>query len=116
MESPCPPSTKAVTFSTLTFSSSAMKARKRAESSTPAMPITRSRGKPLILYAACAMASSGLETTIRMQFVAAHAGLARNAGGDDDNVGVRGVFVLVGTEHVRVALLDGHGFQQVEPL
>ena len=31
------------------------------------MPITRSRGKPLILYAACAMASSGFETMIRMQ-------------------------------------------------
>src|SRR5438034_724859 len=37
MVSPWPPSTKAVTFSTDTFSSRAMKVRKRAESSTPAL-------------------------------------------------------------------------------
>ncbi len=49
MVSPCPPRTNAVTFSTLTPSSMAMKARKRAESSTPAMPMTRLREKPLIL-------------------------------------------------------------------
>ena len=69
------------------------------------------------MYAACAIASSGLETMIRMQFgeycddladhvlhdlvvgveqvVAAHAGLARNAGGDDDDVGIRCVGVVV---------------------
>ena len=45
-----------------------MNVRKRAESSTPAMPITRSRGKPAFLYAVCAIASSGLATMIRMQF------------------------------------------------
>ena len=38
----------------------------RAESSTPAMPMTRFFEKPLTLKAACAMASSGLVTTIRM--------------------------------------------------
>ncbi len=47
MVSPCPPSTNAWTFSTETFSSMAMKVRMRAESRTPAMPTTRSRGKPL---------------------------------------------------------------------
>ena len=41
MVSPWPPITTAVTFSTETFSSCAMKVRKRALSSTPAMPITR---------------------------------------------------------------------------
>ena len=41
MVSPWPPMTTAVTFSTETFSSCAMKVRKRAESSTPAMPMTR---------------------------------------------------------------------------
>ncbi len=60
--SPCPPSTNAVTSSTDTCSSIAMKVRMRAESSTPAMPITRSRGNPLSRYTACDIASSGLAT------------------------------------------------------
>ena len=50
------------------------------------------------------------------QVVAAHAGLARNAGGDDHDVGVGGVGVIVGAEHVGVALFDGHGLQQIETL
>ena len=84
------------------------------------------------------MASSGLETMMRMQFgeccttlpttslhdfvvgveqvVAAHAGLARNSGGDDDDVGVGGVGVVVGAEDGGIALLDGHGLEQVETL
>ena len=49
MVSPWPPSTKAWVFSTDTFSSMAMKALKRAESSTPAMPMTRLAGNPLYL-------------------------------------------------------------------
>ena len=44
-----------------------MKVRKRAVSSTPAMPSTRFRGKPLMASASCAMASTGLLTTMRMQ-------------------------------------------------
>ena len=47
MVSPWPPSTNAWMFSTDTLSSIAMKVRMRAESSTPAMPTTRSRGNPL---------------------------------------------------------------------
>jgi hypothetical protein len=47
MVSPCPPRTNAETFSTDTFNSMAMKVRIRAESSTPAMPITLSRGNLL---------------------------------------------------------------------
>ena len=84
------------------------------------------------------MASSGFETTIKMQFgeyftafgdhilhdvvvgveqvVAAHARLARNTGRDHDDVRVRGVGVVVGPDDERIALLDGHGFEQVEPL
>ena len=50
------------------------------------------------------------------QVVAAHAGLARNAGGDDDDVGVGGGGVVVGAGDVDVALFDGHGFEQVERL
>ena len=46
MVSPWPPSTSAVTSCTETPSSQATKARKRAESSTPAMPTTRFFGKP----------------------------------------------------------------------
>ena len=45
-----------------------MKQRMRAESSTPAIPITRSRGKPETRRATSHIASSGLETTTRMQF------------------------------------------------
>ena len=40
-----------------------MNVRKRAVSSTPAMPMTRSRGNPLTTLATWAMASSGLLTT-----------------------------------------------------
>ncbi len=47
--SPWPPSTNAWTFSTDTPSSFAMKERMRAESRTPAMPMTRSRGNLLNL-------------------------------------------------------------------
>ena len=42
--SPWPPSTMACTFSMETSRASQMNVRMRAESSTPAMPITRSRG------------------------------------------------------------------------
>ena len=38
----------------------------RAESSTPAMPITRFFEKPLTLNAACAIASSGFVTMIKI--------------------------------------------------
>ena len=63
MESPCPPSTMACTFSTDTLSSAATKARSRAASKAPAMPITRSRGNLLTLYATYVMTSSGFVTT-----------------------------------------------------
>src|SRR5208337_4019441 len=48
------------------------------------------------------------------QVVAAHAGLARNSGGDDDDVGVGGVGIVVGAENGGIALLDRHGLEQVE--
>ena len=48
------------------------------------------------------------------QVVAAHAGLARNAGGDDDDVRGGGVGVVLGADDAGVALLDRHGFEQVE--
>jgi hypothetical protein len=50
------------------------------------------------------------------QIVAAHSRLARNARGDHDNVGVRRGRVVVRAGHVHVALLDRHGFQQIESL
>ena len=43
-----------------------MKVRKRAVSSTPAIPTTRARGNLLTSCASCAIASSGLLTTIRI--------------------------------------------------
>ena len=48
------------------------------------------------------------------QVVAAHAGLAGNAGGDDHDVGVGRGGVVVGAGDGHVALFDGHGLQQVE--
>ena len=39
----------------------------RAESSTPAIPITLSRGSPLFRYTTCAIASRGLVTGMMMQ-------------------------------------------------
>src|SRR6185312_1897579 len=48
------------------------------------------------------------------QVIAAHTGLARNSGGDNDDVGVGGVGVIVGAEDVGIALLDRHGLEQVE--
>ena len=65
--SPWPPRTNAWTLSTDTLSSMAMKVRIRAESRMPAIPITRSRGKPLRRYTAWHIASSGLATGTMMQ-------------------------------------------------
>ena len=45
-----------------------MKVRKRAESSTPAMPRTRSGGNPERFHASWTIASSGLVTRIRIAF------------------------------------------------
>src|SRR4029079_14058089 len=58
--SPWPPSTKAVTSSTLTLNSSARKWRKRALSSTAGMPTTRLWGRPENSRSAHTIASSGL--------------------------------------------------------
>ncbi len=64
--SPWPPSTNAWVSSTETPSSPAMNIRKRAESSTPAIPRTRSRGKADACIATWHIASSGFVTTIRI--------------------------------------------------
>src|SRR6185437_14777254 len=48
------------------------------------------------------------------QIVAAHARLPRNAGGDDHDVRVGGIGVIVGAENVRVPLFDRHRFQEIE--
>ena len=116
MSSPWPPRTNECTFSTETFNSAATKVLMRAESSTPAMPSTRFFGKPLTLKAACAMASSGFVTTIKIalgesfhdllddafdhfvvrlqKIVAAHARLARESRGDHDDVAVLGAVIV----------------------
>ena len=66
--SPWPPSTIAVTLVTETFSSSAMKVRKRAVSRTPAMPMTRVLGNFETWNAVQHIASSGFVTRIRIAF------------------------------------------------
>ncbi len=64
MSSPCPPSSRACTSSTLQPTSAARKLRKRAVSSTPAWPITLCGANPLAFQATYTIASSGLLTTI----------------------------------------------------
>ena len=115
--SPWPPSTKAVTSWTETPNSSARKWRKRALSSTPAMPTTMWCGRPENSRSAQTIASSGLVMQITNAFgrvrldaladrlhhlevdaeqvVAAHARLAGDAGGDDDHVGAGDVGIVV---------------------
>ena len=101
-----------------------MKLRKRALSSTPAMPMTRSGGKPLASSATWHMASRGFVTTIRMAFrrvrhgladdgaddarvlghqvVAAHARLAGQAAGHHDHVRAGRLRVVVGAADLHV--------------
>jgi hypothetical protein len=50
------------------------------------------------------------------QIVAAHAGFSRDAGGDDDDVGICRVLVVIGSADVGVPLFDRHGFEQVQTL
>ena len=64
IESPWAPSTMASTSTTDVPVSSAMNHEKRAESSTPAMPITRRAGKPSLTRASETIESSGFVTTI----------------------------------------------------
>ena len=66
MESPCPPKTMASTSTSEQPSSSDTNVRKRAESSTPAMPIILFFGSLLVCFAMYTIASSGFDTTIMM--------------------------------------------------
>ena len=50
------------------------------------------------------------------QIVAAHAWLARDPSGDNDDVGIGRCGVVVGSEYVRVTLFDWHCLKQVETL
>ena len=116
-----------MTSSTETLNSSARKWRKRALSSTPAMPTTMLCGRPENWRSAQTIASSGLVMQMTNAFgayldaladrrhdleidaeqiVAAHAGLARHAGGDDDDVGALDVGIGVGALELRVETLD----------
>jgi hypothetical protein len=42
-------------------------------------------------------------------------GLRGHPGGNYDHVGVGGVGIILGPDHVGIAFFDGHGFKQVEP-
>ena len=80
--SPWPPSTIAVTSLAEAPVSQAMKVLKRAVSRMPAMPKTRSLGKPETSFATWHIASSGLETTIRIGVGRALDGLAGDRADD----------------------------------
>src|ERR1041384_4008927 len=137
MVSPWPPSTKAVTSSTETSNSSARNSRKRALSSTPAMPTTRLAGKPVTSCISPTMASSGLVMTMTKalgacclmpwptlpilgvdadQVVARHAGLARHARGHDHHVGAFDVLVARGARVGRIEALDRRELGDIERL
>ena len=136
--SPWPPSTKAWVSSTDTPSSSAMNVRKRAESSTPAMPRTRSRGKPEAPQRDVAhrvervgdddqdrvrrvlhrLLDDGADDpgVLGQEVVAAHPGLARQAGGHDDDVGAGRVGVVVRAGDPGVVADDRGRLGEVEAL
>ena len=102
------------------------------------MPTTWCFGNPVTCFISVTMASSGFETTITNAFgrvllqrlgdglddlgvdadeiVAAHARLARHAGGDDADVGAREVGVVVAALDLDVEALDGPGGGEVERL
>ena len=136
--SPWPPSTNAVTFSTETFNASARKHRMRAESRTPAMPITRFFGNPERRNATCVIASSGFETTMMNAFGEYFAtwsvtaptmsefvfnrssrlmpGLRGKSGGDDHDVGIRGFLVRICSDELYVKAVDRRGLCKIERL
>ena len=136
--SPCPPSTIAVTSLAEVPVSQAMKVLNRAVSRIPAMPKTRSRGHPETCFATWHMASSGLETTIRIasrraldrlaghgaddllvrrhEVVSAHARLARQPRGDHDHVGAGGLLVVVRTGDRRLVAEHRGCLAEVERL
>ena len=136
--SPWPPSTIAVTSFAEAPVSQAMKALKRAVSRMPAMPSTRSRGQPETFLATWHIASSGLETIMRIasgersdrlardgaddllvrrhEVVTAHAGLSREPGRDDDDVGARGLLVAVRAGDRRLVAEHRARLVQVERL
>ena len=138
MSSPWPPSTKAETSSTEMPSSVARKWRKREVSSTPAMPTTMLRGRPEAFCSAQTMASSGLVMTMTKavggvfldagadllhhldvdadEVVAAHARLARHAGGDDAHVGALDISISIGAAQLAVEALDRAGLGDIERL
>ena len=115
-----------------------MNVRKRAESSTPAMPSTRSRGNPdasqrdvahrvervgdddqdRVRRVAHRLLDDGPDDpgVLGEQIVAAHARLAGQAGRDDDDIGAGGVRVVVRSDHARVVPDDGGGLGKVEAL
>ncbi len=48
------------------------------------------------------------------QIIAAHAGLARKTGCDDDDIGVGGGPVIIGSGDVHVVAFHGTGFEQIK--
>src|SRR3989304_3694165 len=121
MSSPWPPRVIAVTSRTETPSSQEMKVAKRAESSTPAWPMTRGVGEdddegfggelldPL----------GDLAHDLRIaldQVVAAHAGLSGEARRDDDDVGAGDIRVVVGPLEGDIETVDLGSLGDVEAL
>ena len=98
--------------------------------------MTRFFGKPERRNATCVIASSGFETTMMnafgeylatssvtaptmselvfKQIVAAHAGFSRQAGGDDDDIGIRRFFVRIRTDELYVKAVDRSRLGEIE--
>ena len=114
-----------------------MNVRKRAESSTPAMPSTRAGTRDALLRdVAHRVEQVGDDDQDRVrrvahrllddgpddpgvlgeQVVAAHARLAGAAGGDDDDVGAGGVRVVVRSDHAASCPTTGAASARSRPL
>ena len=75
------------------------------------MQMTKAFGS--ILLDACANRTHDLEVDAE-QIVAAHAGLARHTGSDDDDISACNVGVGIGPGQFGVKTIDGRGFGEIE--
>jgi hypothetical protein len=85
----------------------------------PAIPITRVLGNPdRITRAGDDLLDDAADDlgVLEEQIVPGHPGLAREARGDHDDVGVGGLVVAVGADEGRVVSMNGTGLRQIERL
>ena len=77
------------------------------------MTMTKAFGQFFLMAAPTVAHDLGVDAD---EIVAAHAGLARHAGGDDHDIGALDVVVVVGAVKARVEALDRRALRDVERL